>query len=355
MFSFHATQWCLVFLSCCMGHAFAQSQVSSSPSNLTGLEQVFLNKSADRLSLALERAKKEGSLTLYSSMAPSEVGPLVKEFEKKYALKVDVWRSTSEGILQRALNESKAKKFNFDVVETNAPEVEILAREKTLAEFYSPHQADLPQNLIPKHKLWVPDRINFYVVAFNTNKIKREDLPTHLEGFLHAKWRDKLGVEATDGDWMGSVINELGESRGMAFFRKLSELRPDVRKGHNLLAQMVSNGEVPVALTTYLGNAQSLKQRGAPVDWVPIEPVVARAQGLALSKNAPHPYAALLFADYLISPEAQTILNNLGRPPANVNIKSKLNNFSFVVADPSLMIEEADKWNQVWSKLFLVK
>jgi iron(III) transport system substrate-binding protein len=355
MFTFRVTQWSLVFLFCGVGHVLAQTQTTSSTSNVSGLEQIFLNKAQDRIPLFLERAKKEGSLTLYSSMAPSEVGPIVKEFEKKYALKVDVWRSTSDGILQRALNESKAKKFNFDVVETNAPEVEILAREKTLSEFYSPHQADLPQNLIPKHKLWVPDRINFYVVAFNTNKIKREDLPTHLEGFTHAKWKDKLGIEATDGDWMGSVVNELGESRGLAFFRKLSELRPDVRKGHNLLAQMVSNGEVPVALTTYLGNAQSLKQRGAPVDWMPIEPVVARAQGLALSKNAPHPYSALLFADYLISPEAQTILNNLGRPPANVNVKSKLNNFNFVVADPALMIEEADKWNQVWSKLFLVK
>jgi len=355
MFTFRVTQWSLVFLLCGVGHVLAQTQTTSSTSNVSGLEQIFLNKAQDRIPLFLERAKKEGSLTLYSSMAPSEVGPIVKEFEKKYALKVDVWRSTSDGILQRALNESKAKKFNFDVVETNAPEVEILAREKTLSEFYSPHQADLPQNLIPKHKLWVPDRINFYVVAFNTNKIKREDLPTHLEGFTHAKWKDKLGIEATDGDWMGSVVNELGESRGLAFFRKLSELRPDVRKGHNLLAQMVSNGEVPVALTTYLGNAQSLKQRGAPVDWMPIEPVVARAQGLALSKNAPHPYSALLFADYLISPEAQTILNNLGRPPANVNVKSKLNNFNFVVADPALMIEEADKWNQVWSKLFLVK
>ncbi len=355
MFTSLVTRGSLLFLSCGLGIALAQSPLSSSSATLSGPEQVFLNKAQDRMPLTLDRAKKEGSLTLYSSMAPSEVGPIVKEFEKKYALKVDVWRSTSEGILQRALNESKAKKFNFDVVETNAPEVEILAREKTLAEFYSPHQADLPQNLIPKHKLWVPDRINFYVVAFNTNKIKREELPTHLEGFLHAKWRDKLGVEATDGDWMGAVINELGESRGMALFRKLSELRPDVRKGHNLLAQMVSNGEVPVALTTYLGNAQSLKQRGAPVDWLPIEPVVARPQALALSKNAPHPYSALLFADFLISPEAQTILNNLGRPPANVNIKSKLNNFNFVVADPALMIEEADKWNQLWSKYFLVK
>ena len=345
----------LFSLSCWSGLVNAQAVVSSAASNFSGHEQIFLNRAQDRLLLMVEKAKKEGTLTLYTSMAPSEIGPIAKEFEKKFAVKVEIWRSTSDGILQRALNESKAKKYNFDVVETNAPEVEILARERTLAEFYSPHLVDLPQNISPKHKLWVPDRINFYVVAFNTNKIKKEDLPTHLEGFAQAKWRDKLGLEATDGDWMGTVVNELGEARGMSLFKKLAELKPDVRKGHNLLAQMVSNGEVPVAITAYLGNAQSLKQRGAPVDWVPIEPVVARAQGLGLSKNAPHPYAALLFADFLISPEAQSLLNSLGRPPANVNVKSKLNNFSYVVADPVAMLDESEKWNPIWNKLFLVK
>jgi len=328
---------------------------NAASSQNTGNEQIFLSRLQEKMPTLIERAKREGTLTLYTSMAPSEITPIAKEFEKKYAIKVEVWRSTSDGILQRSLNENKAKKFNFDVVETNAPEVEILARERALAEFFSAHQSDLPQNTIPKHRLWMPDRINFYVVAFNTNLIKREELPQHLEGFLQSKWKGKLGIEATDGDWMGCVVNELGETRGLSLFKKLSDLKPDVRKGHNLLAQMVSNGEVPVALTTYLGNAQSLKQRGAPVDWVPIEPVIARAQGLAVSKNAPHPYSALLFADYFISPEAQTILNDLGRPPANQTVKSKLNQFNYTVADPALMLDGADKWNQVWSKLFLVK
>ncbi len=336
--------------------AFAQALTTNGSASInTGNEQIFLSRAQEKMPSLLERAKREGTLTLYTSMAPSEITPIAKEFEKKYAIKVEIWRSTSDGILQRTLNESKARKFNFDVVETNAPEVEILARERILAEFYSLHQNDLPQNMMPKHRLWVPDRINFYVVAFNTNLIKREEIPSHLEGFLQSKWRGKLGLEATDGDWMGCVVNELGETRGLGLFRKLSELKPDVRKGHNLLAQMVSNGEVPVALTTYLGNAQSLKQRGAPVDWVAVEPVIARAQGLAVSKNAPHPYSALLFADYFISPEAQSVLNDLGRPPANQTVKSKLNQFNYVVADPLMMLDGADKWNQLWSKLFLVK
>jgi iron(III) transport system substrate-binding protein len=150
-------------------------------------------------------------------------------------------------------------------------------------------------------------------------------------------------------------MNALGESRGTAFFKKLAEMKPDIRKGHILLAQMIASGEIDVGLTIYNANAQSFKQRGANIDWVPIEPTLARPQGVALMKNAPHPYSALLFADFLISPEAQQMLSNMGRPPANKQIKTELNNFNYVLTEPATIVEEAEKWSQVWSKLFLVK
>jgi iron(III) transport system substrate-binding protein len=233
--------------------------------------------------------------------------------------------------------------------------MEMLAREKMLSEFHSPHITDLPQAMIPKHRMWMPDRVNFFVVAYNTQKLKPEDLPKHYEGFLDPKWKGRLGIELTDAEWMGGLVNALGEPRGMAFFKKLAEQRPDVRKGHILLAQMVAAGEVQVGLTIYNANAQSLKQRGAPIDWVPMEPTLARPQGVGVARNAAHPHAALLLADFLISPEAQTLFGSLGRPPANTKVKSNLNNFNYVLTDPGVVVDEAEKWNKEWTKLFLVK
>jgi iron(III) transport system substrate-binding protein len=112
MFIQKIARWGLLSWSCWVGLVLSEGPVSGVVPPSSGHEQIFLNRAQDRLVSTLEKAKKEGTLTLYTSMAPSEIGPLVKEFEKKYALKVEVWRSTSEGILQRALNESKAKKFN---------------------------------------------------------------------------------------------------------------------------------------------------------------------------------------------------------------------------------------------------
>jgi iron(III) transport system substrate-binding protein len=318
-------------------------------------EAIFMNKAADREAWLWERAKKEGSLTLYTSLSPTESGPLMAEFEKKYGIKVNVWRGLSDGVVQRVVNESRAKRNVVDVVETNGPEMEMLAREKVLSEFHSPHIADLPQAMIPKHRMWMPDRVNFFVVAFNTQKLKREDLPKHYEGFTEAKWKGRIAIESTDAEWMGGLVNALGEQRGMAFFKKLAEQKPDVRKGHILLAQMVAAGETDVGLTIYNANAQSLKQRGAPIDWVPIEPTLARPQGVGVARYAAHPHAAALFADFILSPDAQALLNSMGRPPANQKVKSNLNNFSYVLTEPGIVVDEAEKWNQHWNRLFLSK
>ena len=318
-------------------------------------EAIYMNKAADREAWLLERAKKEGGLTLYTSLSPTESGPLSEKKKKKYGIKLTIWRGLSDGVVQRVVNESRAKRHVVDVVETNGPEMEILAREKMLSEFYSPHIADLPQGMIPKHRMWMPDRVNFFVVAYNTQKVKPEDLPKHYEGFTEAKWKGRIAIEATDAEWMGGLVNSLGEQRGMAFFKKLSDQKPDVRKGHILLAQMVAAGETDVGLTIYNANAQSLKQRGAPIDWVPMEPTLARPQGVAVVRQAPHTHAAAVFADFIISPEAQAFLNSMGRPPANQKVKSNLNNFNYVLTDPGIVVDEAEKWNQHWTRLFLTK
>jgi iron(III) transport system substrate-binding protein len=90
------------------------------------------------------------------------------------------------------------------VIETNGPEMEMLAREKVLGEFHSPYLADLPPDAIPPHRLWFPDRMNFFVVGFNTNKVQRSEIPATYEGFTDPKWRGRIGIEATDAEWMAT-------------------------------------------------------------------------------------------------------------------------------------------------------
>jgi iron(III) transport system substrate-binding protein len=264
-----------------------------------------------------------------------------------------LWRAISEKVVQRAVTEARARRFTVDVVETNAPEMEMMAREQLFRELDSPYLGDLPANAIPAHRMWIPDRMNFFVVAYNTSKVRREELPQSYLGFLDPKWKGRIGLEATDAEWMATLVKEWGHDAGMAHFRKLADMRPDVRKGHILLAELVAAGEIPVGLTIYNSNAESLKRKGAPIDWVPVAPVVARAQGIAVARKAPHPQAALAFVDFVLSPEGQGLLNSMGRVPVSTKVRTHMNDFEYILVDPVAVLDEQDKWTELWQGLFI--
>ena len=294
-------------------------------------------------------------MVLYTSLAPSESGPLAKAFEKKSGIKVEVWRALSEKVVQRALTEAQARRFAVDVIETNGPEMEMLAREQLFRELKSPYLADIPPATIPKHRQWIPDRVNFFVVAYNTNMVQRDDLPPSYQGFLDQRWKGRIGIEATDAEWMATLVKKWGEKAGMAYFRRLADMKPDVRKGHVLLAELIAAGEIPVGLTVYNANAESLKRRGAPIDWVPMQPVVARAQGIAIARNAPHPQAASAFVDFVLSPEGQELLNSMGRVPVSTKVRTHMNQFDYTLVDSATVLDEQDKWLKEWDRLFVQK
>jgi len=315
--------------------------------------EILSYQGPDRDQRLLEQAKQEGALALYTSLAPTESNPLAAAFEKKYGVKVELWRSQSERLVQRAVTEARAGRHAVDVIATNGPEMEALAREQILTTYFTPHAADLPAASIPRHRLWMPDRLQFFVVGYNTNLVKREDLPKSIRGFADPKWKGKLGIEAGDGEWMATLVKKWGDAEGMAFFRKLSEMRPEVRKGHVLLAQLIAAGEIPVGLTAYSANVETLKRKGAPIDFAPID-AIARPQGLGIAKGAPHPAAALLYADFVLSAEdGQRLYESMGRPPVNRKIKSKLTDFDHTYLDVVAVVDESAKWDKLWEELFL--
>src|SRR5262245_4733067 len=106
-------------------------------------------------------------------------------------------------------------------------------------------------------------------------------------------------------------------------------------------------------LTIYSGNADSIKAKGGPIDWAVVEPLVGRPQAIAVAANAPHPHAALLFADFVLSPEGQKLLGDMGRVPSSRTQKTLLDTHKYVMVDPIKSLAEAPKWEGLWNELFL--
>ena len=306
---------------------------------------------ADRQQRLVEGAKKEGVLSIYTSVPIDDMALITAAFEKKYGIKVKVWRAGSEKVLQRTVTEARANRFDVDIIETNGPELESLHREKLLQEVKSPYTADLIAPAILPHREWIGTRLNIFAMAYNTNQVKKEDLPKTYQDFLHPKWKGKLGIEAEDLDWFAGVVTELGEEKGLKLFRDIVATNGlSVRKGHTLLANLVASGEVPLALTVYNYKADQLKSKGAPLDWFTMPPTIARANGVAAVKRPPHPHAAVLFFDFMLS-DAQNILFERDFVPTSKKIKTDLNKMPMKFVDPKVILDENEKWSNLYNEI----
>jgi iron(III) transport system substrate-binding protein len=315
--------------------------------------ELYVYKGADREARLAEGAKKEGQLSLYTSLNTRDSGPITEAFEKRYGVKVLLWRSSSEKVLQRAITEARAGRHTADVYETNGPEMEALHREKLMAEFHSPHFKDLPPAAFPKHRGYVADRFNFFVIGYNTTLIKPEDVPKTYQDLLSPKLAGKVGIEAGDTDWFAALVHAMGEDKGLAFFKALAATKPQIRSGHTLMAELLSSGELPLAATIYNHNVEKMTLRGAPVKWKALAPTFGRPNAVGVAARAPNPHAALLFADFMLSPQGQNLIKERNRVPASLAVETELNKFPFEMIDPVITLDEADKWDKLWSGLFL--
>jgi iron(III) transport system substrate-binding protein len=307
----------------------------------------------NRVQRLIEGARKEGGLTIYAAMPVEDMAALIDPFVKKYGIKVNVWRGGSEDLVNRIATEARAGRFEVDMVQNNAPAMEPLHREKLLQQVNSPTHRDLMAQAIPAHREWVGLYSLIFVQLHNTKSVKKDELPKTYQDLHDSKWKGRLGIEADDQPWFAYVLQELGQEKGTRLFKDIVQSNGiSVRKGHTLLANLVASGEVPLSLTVYSYKAVQLKRDGAPVDWFAISPAIAQFTSIALARNAPHPHAAMLFYDFLLS-DAQQILSNRDYVPASIRIESPMRNMPLKFIDPVLSLDMNDKWHQSFDEVFV--
>ena len=294
-------------------------------------------------------AKKEGTLTLYTTIAEKDLPILLKPFETKHGVKVVVWRAGTDKVLQRTIAEAAAKRDDVDVIHFGAPEMEALSREKVLLAINSPVHQELQPGSVPPHREWAATLLSVWVQVYNTRLVKKDTLPKSYKDLLDPKWKGKLGIEAKDQDWFASVVDVMGGGEaGLKFFRDVVAINGlSVRQGHTLLNNMVISGEVPLALTVYNYMPEQAKKKGAPVDWFALEPAIARSNAVGVARRAPHPNAARLFYDYLLG-EGQQYFVAMDYVPTNTKVPSPLKGVKIMQTDPIRSLDEVDKWTRLF-------
>ncbi|RXZ38678.1 extracellular solute-binding protein [Oxalobacteraceae bacterium CAVE-383] len=291
-------------------------------------------------------AKKEGSVTLYTSLAAGDSAPVIKRFEDKYGIKVNLWRGSADNVLQRVVTEANGRKYNVDVAHIQTDNMEALSREQLLLPVESPTFKDLVPGAVQKQHEWAIAQITLYVMAYNTNLIKKADLPRSYKDLLDPKWKGKLGIESTDSSWLQITADHLGGDAGLILFRDIKARNGfSVRTGHSLLANLVAAGEVPLALNVYQYKAIQLKRAGAPVDWFSLEPALASTNAIGIFRHAAHPNAARLYYEFMLT-EGQEVMASVDDVPSNVRVASPLSKQKITFIDPQAALDNRAKWEE---------
>ncbi len=335
------------------GAAFAQAAARGTLAELAEYE------GADRLPRLIAGAKKEGSLSVYTSMPILDMAPLAAGFETKYGIKPTVWRASSDVLLARVLTEARANRFP-DIVETNGPELEAIRREREniFQAIRSPHRADLIPGVLQPHREWTSTRLQVFVQAYNTNLVRKDELPKTWDDLLDPRWKGRLSIEAKAFDWLSAMLDQLGEARGIKLFREIVAANGvSPRIGGTLLTNMVAAGEVPFSLTAFSARVNFLKHSGAPIDWLALGgTAIGMAIGVAVTRQASNPHAALLFSDYMISEEGQSILVGRSQVPTNRKVKVEGPDWGRMpmrMIDAGKVLDQHEKLDKLFQEIFV--
>ena len=329
---------------------FVSAAVFAQPDPLAAIDRL---QGEERIKALVEGAKKEGEVMVYHSTQTSDLKPLFDAFTARYGVKVREWRSSSENVVQRVIAETRAGKREVDFIENNSPEMEALRRENMLRRMESPHFADMRPGTLGAHRTYATSTIDVFVQAYNTDKVKRDELPKTFDDLADPRWKDRLGIEAEDHAWFGTLLNEIGRDKGTKIFRDaMARNNMSVRKGHTLLANLVNSGEVPLGLTCYNYKPMQLKQKGGPIDWFVLQPAIGQLHAVAVHRQTSRPHAAALLYDFFLG-EGQALLAKESFVPSSRKVASPLGDMPIKYIDPAEALDKQDEWLRTYQDIFI--
>lgn len=339
MFASHPLR--LYMMLCCLITMLATGEIhaQSAPAQ---------SAAPEREQKLLEGARREGSLTVYTSMVEKDIRQLSEAFQKKYSVKVTFWRGSAQKVLQRTVAEARSGRNEVDVVQNPAVQMEALHEEKLLQSAHSPFVSELTARALPVHGEWVAMRAYVFVQAYNTQKVSKEELPRSFSDLLDPRWKGRLGIEAKGDAWFSSLLQAMGEEKGLSFFRQLVATNGlSVRSGNSVLNNLVVAGEVPFALGVYSYLPERAQRKGAPINSIALQPTIGYTDGIGMARHAPHPHAAALFVDFMLS-DGLLLMKEQQQLTLHRRDEAALDRFKPTFIDPARMLVDFDKKAQLY-------
>jgi iron(III) transport system substrate-binding protein len=298
----------------------------------------LLTRADDRL---IEGAKKEQELVLYSGMTVADATALLQGFEKKHPfIKARHQRSSGGKLIAQIQTEQRTNKHIWDVYAQAGLEGYVLLEEGHFAAYDSPERKYFPDGHKDSDGYWTTIYTSPMLPTYNKKLVAPNEVPKQYADFLEPKWKSKLGFDPRDVEWYANLKKIWGADKTKKFFAGLKTQDINLRQGRALLTELLGAGEFSVLVNNYLQNAVESKQKGSPIEWLALDPVIAAAGPVSINRHAPHPNAARLFVDFCLSREGQEIIVKHGRTSARPDIKGnpmdQIKNVRIIPSDLSM-------------------
>jgi iron(III) transport system substrate-binding protein len=256
----------------------------------------------------LAGAQKEGELITWAVGEISFQTMVVERFRKKYPFmkKVEAVRIPSEKLRTRLITEAQAGKgSNVDILGLSGFELLFLKDKGFFAPYRSPETSAISDGFKDPGGLWASYYVNTMVTAYNTRQVAPKDVPQRWEDLLDPRWKGKIAFFEEEYEWYANYLKLVGREKGLDFMRRLARQELQYRGGHSQMVQLLAAGEFPVMGVAFAPRVSVVRASGAPIDWAALNPVFSNPIGMGLYKSAPHPNAAKLYIDFMLSKEIQ--------------------------------------------------
>jgi iron(III) transport system substrate-binding protein len=261
-------------------------------------------------------ARQEGEVVWYAAMASDRASELIKAFESRYSyLRVRFQPGGAARQIEQLMVEHRTKNNRADLINTRRSFVAVMAKAGAIARYRTPLRSVLREGFIDKEGLVNSIYAQPRVFLFNPTMIARDKAPRSFEDLLNPQWTNKLGMDTTDYDWLATLIDFYGRTRALEFAGRLAKQNLNMRRSSTLLTHLAVAGEFPIVIDAFPEEALQLKNARAPVDFIMPEPFVPvkTPTTVSISAGAPHPHAAALLVDFLLSKEGQELMARQGR------------------------------------------
>jgi iron(III) transport system substrate-binding protein len=264
----------------------------------------------------VEAAKKEGELVWYNTLVQPHANGVIDLFMKQYPfIKATFWRGGGTQVYSKLMIEGRAGRYDWDTVSLTNPEfVFDLKQRNIIARYASPEREMFSEDLKDREGYWT----GYYALptglGFNTRMVKKDQVPKSYQDLLAPMWKGKkISVDTEGQELLMGLMQAWGKEKAVDYLRKLAAQEPAFGRGNNKRIELSAAGEFPLVVA-FTHSIEANKTKGAPVDWVNVEPVVIQVDSIMLGARASHPNAAKLFIDFVLSQQGQELLQSYRRP-----------------------------------------